>query len=221
MRIPKEYKLKKCWFLNREFYIDKRVHIPRKNTEPLVKFALEYIKRMKKEVVCADIGTGAGVIAISLVLENPLIKKVFATDIYSGAIFITKKNIIKYNLKNKIFVKKGNLINPIKNEKIDIIIANLPHASEEVFKKKKYLLCEHKKSTFAGKSGLEILELFLKQLLEYKFLKQISAIFLKIPPTKKEDSVKLVKNYLPDYNSKIKKDYERKDRYLIIQNTNL
>ena len=216
-KIPKEYKLKKCWFLNKEFYVDKRVHIPRKNTEPLVKFAVEYIKRNKKRVVCADIGTGMGAIAISLILRSSFIKKVFATDIYSGAISVTRENIRKYNLKNKVIVKKGDLLKPIKNEKIDIIIANLPHASKEIFKKKKYLLFEHKKATLAGESGLEILESFLKQLSKYKYLKQISGIFLKISPTKKEESVKLIEKYLPNSNIKIKKDYERKNRFLIIQ----
>jgi len=216
MENPKEYIFKKCLFLGREFYIDKKVHIPRKNTEPLVKLALNHIKKIKQKVICADIGTGAGVIAIILVLENPFVKKVFATDIHKASLSTTKRNIEKYNLKNKIIIKKGNLLNPIKNKKIDIIIANLPHASEEVFKKKRYLSLEHKKSTFAGKSGLEMLESFLKQLSKYKFLNRVSAIFFKISPTKKEESVNLVKKYLPNRKIRIKKDFEGKHRYLTI-----
>lgn len=218
MRDPKEYLLKKCSFLGREFYIGKKVHIPRKNTEPLVKLASKHIIKLKKKTVCADIGTGAGVVAITLMLENPSIKKIFATDIHLASISTAKKNIEKYKLENKIILKKGSLLTPLKNKKIDIITANLPHASEEAYKKKKYLLFEHKKSTLAGKTGLEFLEVFLKELSKYKFVNSVSGIFLKISPKKKKESITLVKKYLPNYRITLKKDSEGKFRYVCLKN---
>lgn len=217
-QIPFEYRRKECMFLKRKFYIDQRVHIPRKDTEPLVRLALRHIKKLKREVVCADIGTGAGVIAVSLVLGSPYVRKVFATDLFTGAIAVAKKNVKKYKLEKRIVLKRGNLLTPIRNEKIDIVVANLPHASRENFEKKAHLAFEPKFGVLAGETGLELLEAFFKQLVKYrKFLRNISAIFLKISPARAGETIKLAHKYLPKTKILIRKDEERKLRYLIAE----
>lgn len=217
-QIPLEYQKKECIFLKRKFYIDQRVHIPRKNTEPLVKFALQYVKKLNRSVICADIGTGAGVIAISLALESPYVRRVFATDLFSGAIEVTKQNIKKYKLERRVVLKRGSLLNPIRNEKIDIVVANLPHASKETFEKKKHLAFEPKFGVLAGESGLELLEAFFQQLVRYEnFLRNTSAIFLKISPDRARETVKLASRYLRKAKITTKKDNEGKLRYLIVE----
>jgi release factor glutamine methyltransferase len=217
-QIPPEYLKKECTFLKRKFYIDQRAHIPRKNTEPLVKFALQHIKKLKREVVCADIGTGAGVIAISLVLGSRYVHRVFATDLFSGAVAVAKKNVQKYRLEKRIILKRGSLLTPVRNEKIDIIVANLPHASRGAFEEKPHLAFEPKFGVLAGESGLELLEALFRQLVKYKnFLGNVSAIFLKISPDRTRETVKLAGRYLRNAKIATKKDNEGKLRYLIIE----
>ena len=217
-RPPIEYQRKWCKFLGRKFYVDERVHIPRKNTEPLVEFALQYIKQLKRNVACADVGTGAGVIAISLVLESPHVVKVFAIDLFAEALEVAKKNVKKYKLKGKVILKKGNLLTPIKNEKVEIIVANLPHASKETFESKSRLAIEPKLGVLAGRSGLEIIEAFLKQLVRYKkFSQSIAIMFLKISPDRAHETIKLVRKHLSSAIVETKLDIERKPRYLIVK----
>jgi len=217
-QLPKEYQEKKSQFLGREFFIDKRVHIPRENTEPLVVLALGYINKLNRPVICADIGTGAGVIAISLCLGSPLVQKVIATDIYEEAIEVARENIGRYGLKEKIILRQGDILEPVKDEKIDIIVANLPHASEETHQKKPHLAVEHKVATLAGETGLEAIELCFKQLAKYGFFetKNLKAAFFKISPSRAEFTVGLARKCLPNLLLKTEKDKEGKERYLII-----
>lgn len=213
--LPKEYQTKQCTFLRRKFFIGRRVHIPRKNTEPLATLALQYIERRKRKMNCADIGTGAGVLAISLALGSKLVKKVFATDIYAGAIWVARRNIKKFHVDKRIILKRGDLLWPIRNEKVNLIVADLPHASTKKFREKPYLALEHRRATLAGKTGLEIIRLFLKQLVQYPIGKEVSAIFLKIPPGKAKATIRFVHHYIPSYKLETRRDEKGKTRYLI------
>ena len=78
------------------------------------------IKINKNEKVL-DIGTGTGLLAI---LSAKLGGIVSATDILPQAIFLAKNNAKKNNV--NINIKLGNIFEPFKNKKFDVIIANVP-----------------------------------------------------------------------------------------------
>lgn len=69
---PVQYVLGEAWFLDRKFFVNESVLIPRPETEELVMLAIETIKQKgmpAKDLKILDIGTGSGCIAISLALE--------------------------------------------------------------------------------------------------------------------------------------------------------
>lgn len=82
---PLEYITKRASFLGEEFFVDERVLIPRFETEILVSKVLEVAKNFKNPKIC-EIGTGSGVIAISLKkeLKNATIKAVDISKDASG-----------------------------------------------------------------------------------------------------------------------------------------
>ncbi|MDR3222699.1 MAG: methyltransferase [Methanobrevibacter sp.] len=70
-----------------------------------------------------DIGTGSGIIAIS---ASTLAKSVIATDINYDALKLAEKNI-KINKIENISLCFGNLFQPVKNKKFDLILFNPPY----------------------------------------------------------------------------------------------
>jgi release factor glutamine methyltransferase len=119
---PIQYILNQAWFLDRPFYVDKSVLIPRPETEEIIGIA----KKIKPKTAI-DLGTGSGCIAISLKKE---IKEceTFAIDISEEAIAIARRNIFDLNV--KVSIEKANILhysNPFSQTKFDLIISNPPY----------------------------------------------------------------------------------------------
>jgi len=92
-------------FYGRTFQVDKRVLIPRPETEHLIEKALR-IARSYESPYIADIGTGSGAIAITLALE---LKDayVYATDISAEALEVARNNAAEYRLEKRPHVLPG------------------------------------------------------------------------------------------------------------------
>ena len=91
--LPIGYILKKTYFYNNEFYINKNVLIPRPETEVLVQETYSLIEQTfkNKDINILDIGTGSGIIAITLKELNKNYN-ITATDISKKALKVAKKN---------------------------------------------------------------------------------------------------------------------------------
>ena len=126
---PTAYILRKCQFYGIDFYIDHRALIPRPETELLVEKTVEFAQRRYpsgNQFVIADVGTGSGVIAISLAMALPE-ARIYATDISPSALQVANINRRHYKeVSNRIKLLRGNLLEPL-SEPVNIIVANLPY----------------------------------------------------------------------------------------------
>jgi release factor glutamine methyltransferase len=98
-----------------------RVFSPRRTTEQLVDAALERIGDSSARV--ADIGTGSGVIAVTLALRAPLIE-VWASDTCARALELAAVNAER--LGARVHLVKGDLLDGLPRN-LDLIVANLPY----------------------------------------------------------------------------------------------
>lgn len=171
------YLINKKEFYGFDFYVDERVLIPRPQTETIVETAIKLIKKYKLKTV-ADIGTGSGCIAISLKKQIPNLK-MYATDISKSALAVAKKNSRIHN--TKIIFRHGNLIQPVKNIKLDLIITNLPYVDYQNYKKGKSIQHEPKQALLAKNKGLEFNQQLIHQLAGLTNKPQ--AIILEVEPT--------------------------------------
>src|SRR6266566_9515521 len=76
-------------FYGLDFLVDKRVLIPRPETELLVEAALNACRQMLEAghtPVVADIGTGSGIIPVTLAVQEPRLLYLYASDISPGAL---------------------------------------------------------------------------------------------------------------------------------------
>jgi len=128
-RFPLQYLLNEQEFYGRKFYVNKGVLIPRQDTEVLVEEAIKILKKDKiQNPKILDIGTGSGVIGLTVALEIPD-SKVMGTDISEKALEISEKNKKLLNVENIKFFK-SNLFENIEYKKFDMIISNPPYISD-------------------------------------------------------------------------------------------
>lgn len=130
--VPLEYIVEEKFFFNSPFYVNPNVLIPRNETEILVEKALEHIsKRGWKSF--ADIGTGSGCIALSLLTESRSPLKGFAVDVDRSALDVCKTN--HRRLKSKMPIDSslelllGDRIDPLQ-ESVDFIVTNPPYIDD-------------------------------------------------------------------------------------------
>lgn len=115
-------------FYGRSFKINRAVLIPRPETELLVEAAVEKCANIPAPVL-ADIGTGSGCLAVSLACERPD-AKILATDLSRLALLVTRKNVVRYGVQNRLTLCEGDLLAPLPPDlAFDVIVSNPPYVT--------------------------------------------------------------------------------------------
>ena len=146
----------------KEFYglrlaVDRRVLIPRPETETLVDAAREVIAG--RPVTVADLGTGSGAVAVALAVHERH-TRVIATDVSPDALAVARENVLQNGVADRVETREGDLFAPI-TESIDVVVANLPYlrddALEHLVGDRTSLAFEPRVAVTAGKDGLELI----------------------------------------------------------------
>src|SRR3989338_1370112 len=127
MSQPIQYQNESVEFFGRTFFTDPRALIPRFETEFLVSKTIAWCNQTDTQRAWSivDIGTGSGIIAISLALELPM-TTINAIDISASALTLAGENALRHNVVDKVHFRQGNLLSGF-NGQADIIVANLPY----------------------------------------------------------------------------------------------
>ncbi len=172
---PLAYLLKSQPFGELSFFVDKRVLIPRPETELLVDEAIRIIAHSTSLITVADVGTGSGNIAITLAhhfRRVPHRLHILATDTSADALAVAKKNAKLCKLDRHLTFLKGNLLAPVfkhlPHPKHLLIVANLPYLSEKLYRANPELAFEPKISLHGGRDGLDLYRELLKQLTNWQ-----------------------------------------------------
>ena len=121
---PLQYIVGEAPFWGREFSAKEGVLIPRPETEILVELGLKLFSP-EERVFALDIGTGSGVIGITLKLERPH-WRVMLSDISARALTLAKKNSVRHGV--VIETKRADLFAPkLRGEGWNLVIANPPY----------------------------------------------------------------------------------------------
>jgi release factor glutamine methyltransferase len=155
---PWAYILGWCEFRGRRFRVDHNVLIPRPETDMLIEAALELGKRLGVDRA-VDVGTGSGIIAISLALETNWL--VTATDLSPQALGIAKQNADALNAEVRFL--EGDLLSPLESP-LGLVISNPPYVAEEDRPTlQRELSFEPAMALFSGDRGLEHPTALLRQ----------------------------------------------------------
>jgi release factor glutamine methyltransferase len=156
-REPVAYILGRRGFRHLELAVDPRVLIPRPETELLVELALELRPRR-----VLDVGTGSGAIALAVAAELPQCA-VIATDTSPRALAVARVNAERLGLSRVEFVEATL---PLRLERIDLVLANLPYVSEAEWAdlQPEVTDWEPREALLAGPDGLDTLRAVIPRL---------------------------------------------------------
>jgi release factor glutamine methyltransferase len=154
-REPVAYILGRKGFRRIELAVDRRVLIPRPETELLVEIALE-----RRPATVLDVGTGSGAVALAIADELPG-TRVHATDTSLDALAVAKAN--RDRLGAAIALSPGSLDRDLS---FDLVVANLPYVSESEWTALAPEIREYepREALVAGPTGLEAIDALLGEL---------------------------------------------------------
>ncbi len=127
---PLQHLLGSVEFLGREFKCDARALVPRPETEQLVQLALEELGRRSDPVRILDMGTGSGVIGLSLAAQSEKLSEVVLADSSPDALALASENAESLELRESPLVFTESDLFGILEGDFDLLLANLPYVPE-------------------------------------------------------------------------------------------
>ncbi|MCB0878066.1 MAG: peptide chain release factor N(5)-glutamine methyltransferase [Thermoleophilia bacterium] len=123
---PIAYLLGSAWFYGREFTVDRRVLVPRPETELLVELALEHFADHATSSTFVDACTGSGCVAVSIAAELDGRAAVHATDLSRDALDVAAINAARHGV--DVQLHEGDLLEPVGElRRVAAIVANPPY----------------------------------------------------------------------------------------------
>lgn len=207
---PWQYISGKAHFYGRDFLVNPFVLIPRMETEELVYQALSHFRNTGKLRVL-DIGTGSGIIALTIALSRPD-WVVTGIDISSGALDVAEKNRQQLGATNVHFLKVDFLDNAAWQNlaEYDLIISNPPYIeeTEKEFMSASTIAFEPSIALFTKTNPME----FYEKMADFVFEMNINAPIMAEINEFRGDQVKDVFRAAGFANVEIIKDLQGKDR---------
>jgi release factor glutamine methyltransferase len=154
-REPVAYILGRRDFRRLTLAIDRRVLIPRPETELLVEVGLS----LPTGVRVADVGTGSGAVALALKDERPDLD-VVGIDLNKGAVAVARDNASRLGLAASFVV--GDLLDGLAG-RFDAVLANLPYVADGTELAPEISEWEPASALFAGADGLDVIRRLVSQ----------------------------------------------------------
>jgi release factor glutamine methyltransferase len=190
---PLQYVLGRWGFRDLDLFVDRRVLIPRPETEVVVDVALETLKG-RAEPTVVDLGTGSGAIALSIAVETDD-AQVWATDASADAIAVARANLAGggraaprvRRVEGSWFVP----LPPMLAGRVDLVVTNPPYVAEREVPDlpPEVAHWEPHAALVAGETGLEQLQVIVAE--ARPWLKPDGALVAELAPHQAEAAVVL------------------------------
>jgi release factor glutamine methyltransferase len=162
---PLQYVLGAWGFRTLDLFVDRRVLIPRPETESVVDLALAEIDRCReagdRSLTVLDLGTGSGAIALSIAAERDGVE-VWATDVSADALDVARSNLAGLGRKaTRVRLAQGSWFDAVPGElrgAIDVIISNPPYVAATDELPDEVSQWEPDLALVSGESGYEALD---------------------------------------------------------------
>ncbi len=214
-REPLAYIIGQREFYGRDYYVDRRVLIPRPETEQLVELALAHMRSLPADpCYVADVGTGSGIIAITIALEWPR-AIVYGLDLSADALAVAAINSARLGAEERVALRCGDLLAPLE-QRVHCIVANLPYvATTEWAELSPEIRCyEPEMALAAGPDGLDLIRRLLSQASDY--LLPGGVILLEIGARQGPAARRLAEDTFPRANVRLHPDFSGLDRVLAV-----
>jgi len=140
---PRAYAAGRAGFRTLDLLVDRRVLIPRPETEGLVELVLQEARARwpaagppgggpgvaSEGPSVLDLGTGSGCIALSLAVEGRF-GRIVATDLSPEALEVARANLERLEPPPRLELRLGSWFEPVSGEQFDVIVSNPPYVAE-------------------------------------------------------------------------------------------
>jgi release factor glutamine methyltransferase len=188
---PLQYVLGRWGFRTLDVHVDARVLIPRPETEIVVEHALDVIDSVHARLA-VDLGTGSGVIAMSLAVERPKLE-VWATDTSADALDVARANLAGIgHAATRVRLEAGDWFDALPKElagSIDVVVANPPYVAADDPLPAEVSDWEPRDALISGPTGFEAIERILRA--APSWLRASGAVVLEIGDTQRERALEL------------------------------
>ena len=206
--VPLAYLIGSAGFYGREFLVNENVLVPRPETEHLIDEALGFIHGRMKVL---DVGTGSGAIACTIAAESNAF--VDATDASRAAIELATENARRLGIGDRCKFYEGDLIEPIRDNRYDVIIANLPYIpTSDLPKPPDPVSFEPCLATDGGPDGLSLYRRLVPAL--PRIINEGGMVLLEAASPTIDKLAAIVQATLPYFTISVEKDYAGLDRYV-------
>ncbi|PXF58371.1 MAG: peptide chain release factor N(5)-glutamine methyltransferase [Deltaproteobacteria bacterium] len=231
MHEPTAYILKQREFRSLPFRVTRDTLIPRPETELIVEMALALVKQERWRRPCIlDLGTGCGILAITLAHEIPEAVLV-ATDRSFPALIVAQQNAERHGVKSRVGLVQADWINPFKscetgisprekgmtvaNRGFHLVVSNPPYVAnkDKRLLAKEILKYEPEGSLFSKKDGLEDIEKLIKTVPQV--LRKEAWFICEIGWNQGKQAIQITRDTGMYKCAKIRKDLSGKDRVLM------
>lgn len=137
---PLEYIVGKVKFFDIDFLVTPATLIPRPETEYMILAIDEFLQANPQPHVLIDVGTGCGVLGISVLLrQSVLLERAFLCDLSVDALAVAKQNLeLLYMGTVPVTLLESNLVAFVAEKNLTIktpivLVANLPYIPDETF----------------------------------------------------------------------------------------
>ena len=166
---PLQYVLGRWGFRTLDLFVDRRVLIPRPETEMVAGLAIDELKAMRSagidRPVAVDLGTGSGAIGLSIAVEVER-AEVWITDASADALVVARSNLTGIGrAATRVQVAEGSWFEALPREllgAIDVVVSNPPYVATDDVIEDIVREWEPLSALFAGDDGLDDIRMILE-----------------------------------------------------------
>ncbi|KGX87260.1 peptide chain release factor N(5)-glutamine methyltransferase [Pontibacillus marinus] len=211
--VPVQHLIGSEEFFGRTFNVNNHVLIPRPETEELVLGVINRLRQKERPLRGVDIGTGSGIIAITLALEIEGLST-HATDLSIDALNVARENARQ--LDADVHFSRGDFLESLMehNEKMDLIVSNPPYIPERDRESLEDVVEKYDPdmALFADDNGLAAYKKIMKQVPQVA--NEGALLAFEIGHDQGEAVSNIIKDTYPQSEPQVEKDINGKDRMI-------
>ena len=177
-RVPAAYLTHEAWLGAHRFYVDERVIIPRSYFLEILPRLGRLLKNPAGVTRAADVGTGAGCLAILLARRFPR-AQVDAIDVSAAALAVARLNVEQHDLAGRVTLHRSDVFDAVPPGRYDVIVCNPPYEPSALMKTlPPEFQKEPRLALDGGKDGLDVIRKLMAQ--AHGRLAEKGALFIEV-----------------------------------------